>query len=394
MNILMVTNTFVPHVGGVARSVQRFTETYRNLWHDVTVIAPGVPGQEIQENGVIRIPSFGNINNSSFSLPSLTGKMEQALTFTNSISRPDVIHSHHPFLLGELARRLSDKLKVPLVFTHHTMYEQYAYAAGSISNSAFTPRFIAQLATEYANNCDCVIAPSESTRDILRARGVVSPISIVPTGVDVAHFGRGTKASWRTKLAIPLDAPVFGYVGRLAPEKNLGFLADAALRVLKQKPNAHFIVVGDGPAAADVKASLKHKRVHLLGSRQGQELVDAYHAMDVFSFSSKSETQGMVLVEAMATGAPVVALDAPGARDVVVDGKNGRLVKEETPEALAAGILWALANKDGLRMGARETAVNFSLTACANRAVDVYRSARFSSKKVRHALSIVTRVFG
>ena len=196
---------------------------------------------------------------------------------------------------------------------------------------------------------------------------------------------------------------MLGYVGRLAPEKNLGFLLEAATQTLEQNKNAHFIMVGDGPAAeemrASVRASPQRKRMHLLGSRQGQELVDAYHAMDVFCFASKSETQGMVLVEAMAAGAPVVALDASGSRDVVVDGVNGKLVKtapsaSETPMALAAATLWALANKDRLRSGARATANEFSQHSCANRALDVYRGARFSSKKVRHALSLMTRAFG
>jgi glycosyltransferase involved in cell wall biosynthesis len=399
MNIFMVTNTFIPHVGGVARSVQRFTETYRNLGHDVTVVAPGVPGQEVEETGVFRIPAYGNINGSSFNLPALTGRTERDLSLAGVLHGPDVIHSHHPFLLGELARRLSDRWRVPLVFTHHTMYEQYTYSMGEAGKGSFAPTFVAQLATEYANNCDCVIAPSESTRDILRSRGVVAPIEVVPTGVDVDRFARGDKQAWRRRLGIPASAPIIGHVGRLAKEKNLGFLAQAVRRVLEKAPQAHAIVVGDGPAAEEVRrdflrgpADRVARRIHFLGVQQGQDLVDAYHALDVFGFSSKSETQGMVLVEAMAAGAPVVALDAPGARDVVVDGRNGRLVRQETPDALANALVDAFRRLDVLKQGASATAQNFSQAACAKRATSIYRSATFAPKKLHHALSLVRRL--
>lgn len=398
MNIFMLTNTFIPHVGGVARSVQRFTETYRMLGHDVTVVAPGVPGEEVEETGVVRIPAYGNINGSSFNLPALTGKMERDLTLAGALHAPDVVHSHHPFLLGELARRLSDRWRVPLVFTHHTMYEQYTYSMGEAGKGSFAPTFVAQLATEYANNCDCVISPSESTRDILRSRGVVAPIEVVPTGVDVDRFASGNKQAWRRRLGIPENAPVIGHVGRLAKEKNLGELARAVLQVLERAPRVHAIVVGDGPAAEETRAAFLQgpaaKRIHFLGTRQGQELVDAYHALDVFAFSSKSETQGMVLVEAMAAGAPVVALDAPGARDVVKDGVNGRLVAGGPGAGgLAQAIADAFRALPRLREGALETAKHFSQAACARRAVDVYRSASFAPKKLHHALSIVRRLF-
>ena len=398
MNIFMVTNTFVPHVGGVARSVQRFSEAYQALGHEVTVVAPGVPGQEVEETGVVRIPAYGNINGSSFNLPALSAKIEKSLTLAGVLHGPDVVHSHHPFLLGELARRLSDRWRVPLVFTHHTMYEQYTYSMGEAGKSAFAPTFVAHLATEYANNCDCVIAPSESTRDILRSRGVVTPIEVVPTGVDVGRFARGDKQAWRRRLGIPSTAPVVGHVGRLAKEKNLAFLARAVRGFLQSSPEAHAIIVGDGPATDETRAAFLRgamaSRIHFLGTRHGQELVDAYHALDVFAFSSTSETQGMVLVEAMAAGAPVVALDAPGARDVIVDGVNGHLVKQATPEALAAAISDAFRRRERLKVGASMTARDFSQASCAQRAVDIYRGASSAPTKINHALSLVRRIFG
>jgi glycosyltransferase involved in cell wall biosynthesis len=365
MKILMVTNTFAPHVGGVARSVERFTAEYRALGHEVVVLAPGEPSGEYN---VLRIPALGGF--STFSLPFTwpVGKTIDALT---AWMVPDIIHAHHPFLLGDTARTLSRKFRVPLVFTHHTMYEQYGYVVGE---SPFVPRFLERVATEFANTCDRVFAPSQSTKKILHERGVVKEIDVIPTGVDLGFFAGGNRARARKRWGIPDDAFVVGYVGRLASEKNLGFLARA---VKGLKIPAKFLVVGPGRAVFP-------QGTCLTGALSGEALADAYKAMDVFAFASKSETQGMVLVEAMAAGVPVVALDAPGSRDVVRDGKNGRLVDEKgfTP-ALESMIRWG----PSLRPGALATAARYSQRACAERALGAYGRTKVGSGTLGLVLS-------
>lgn len=372
----MATNTYLPHIGGVARSVSSFAESYRKLGHEVLILAPEFDGKSPDEEHVLRLPAIQNFNGSDFSvqlpIPSmLFPRLEEF--------RADIVHAHHPFLIGDTALRIAAKWNVPLVFTHHTMYERYThYVPG---DSKALKQFAIRLGTGYANLCHRVIAPSESIRDVLRQRGVDSPIVVVPTGVDTTEYSHGDPAGFRTRLGIPQDAIVFGHVGRLAPEKNLSFLSEAIATVLQQTQNAHFVVVGTGPSEATICKMCREKgvfdRVHLTGALSGTDLVDAYHGMDIFVFASTTETQGMVLAEAMAAGVPVIALDAPGAREVVSDRKNGRLIRRERRQDFVRACQWFLAlsatEKKQLREEALRTAQSFSREACTERCLEVYK---------------------
>lgn len=375
MNILMVTNTYLPHVGGVARSVDAFTREYRRRGHRVIVIAPVLGDVPEDEDDVIRVPAIQNFNGSDFSvsLP-IPGFVSAAL----HDFQPDIVHAHHPFLLGDTALRIAASFNVPLVFTHHTMYEQYThYVPG---DSPALQRFVIDLSTGYANLCDQVFAPSESVAAVLRQRGVKTPVEVVPTGVDIEHFARGDGRSVRRKLGIPEDAFVVGHLGRLAPEKNLGFLAEAVGHFLRKNKQAHFLIAGVGPSEQDIRATCARlkvsDRLHLVGVVKGQELVDTYHAMDVFAFASLSETQGMVLTEAMAARVPVVAVDAPGAREVVVDWVNGRLLPSPRRREFVAALQWMAGQdaegREALCDEARGTAEQFSMPRCAEKALAAY----------------------
>jgi 1,2-diacylglycerol 3-alpha-glucosyltransferase len=371
----MVTNTFTPFVGGVSRSVAAFSEALRQAGHRVVVVAPVFEGMPAAETDVIRIPALQNFNGSDFSvaLP-VPGWLSSYL----DECRPDVVHSHHPHVLGNTAVRIASRLRRPLVFTHHTMYEHYLHYVPA--GASRLREFVIALVTGYCKLCDCVIAPSRSVAEILRERGVESPMEIIPTGVDVPRFAAGDGPGFRRSRGIPARACVAGYVGRLAPEKNLSFLAEAMCLWLADVPCGHLLVVGVGPAATEVRRVFRRhnlsRRVHMAGTLEGRELVDAYHAMDVFVFASCTETQGMVLTEAMAAGRPVVALNAPGVREVVRDGYNGRLVETDRQEEFAAAVAEittaAAARREELRAAARRTAERFSMDRCARRLLAVY----------------------
>ena len=376
MNILMVTNTFTPHVGGVARSIEAFTAEYRQRGHRVLVVAPEFALQPADEVDVVRIPAIQNFNGSDFSvvLP-----VPRFLTAEIDAFDPDVVHAHHPFLLGATAARIAHFYDRPLVFTHHTMYEQYThYVPG---DSPAMKRFVVDLATHYANLCDSVIAPSQTIAAVLRHRGVHVPIEVIPTGVKLERFASGDRDRFRRKHGIASNAFVVGHVGRLAPEKNLAFLADAVAHFLLDCPEATFLIVGSGPAQPVLQERLAAQglsdRLHLAGTLDGEQLVDAYHAMDAFVFASKSETQGMVLAEAMAAGVPVIALDAPGVREVVRDGNNGRLLAgAASAREFAVGIDWLRSRTPDERArfvdGARSTANELSLSRTADRNLALY----------------------
>jgi len=386
MNIVMLTNTFTPHVGGVARSVEAFSAQYRTRGHRVLVVAPEFPDTPQDEVDVVRIPAIQNFNGSDFSvvLP-VSGLLTEVL----DEFQPEIIHSHHPYLLGVTALRVARYRHLPLVFTHHTRYEEYThYVPG---NAPMLRRFIIEAAVCYANLADQVLAPSESIAELLRERGVTTAIQTVPTGVTVEHFAHGDGARFRTLHDIPADAFVVGHLGRLAPEKNIGFLAAAMTVYGKTESRAHFLVIGTGPSCQTLHDSFNREglgaRLHMVGILKQPDLSDALHAMDVFAFASRSETQGMVLTEAMAAGVPAVVLDAPGAREVVKDRSNGRLLQDESACAFADALQWIAdqppEQRRALEQAARNTAATFSMQNSANTALACYETLRSQTSTER-----------
>ncbi len=379
MNVLMMTNTFTPFVGGVSRSVTAFTDELRKMGHRVVVVAPEFEGAPESERDVIRIPAIQHFNGSDFSLvlpvPGyLSARLEEF--------KPDIVHSHHPHLLGGTAVRIASRFECPLVFTYHTMYEHYLHYVPAHAKRLH--QFVINFVTGYCNLCDHVIAPSRSVADIIQARGVATPIDVVPTGVYAERFESGDGRAFRRLRGIPERAFVAGYVGRLAPEKNLSFLAEAVGRFITRAANGHFLVVGSGPSGHNVREVFNRHgnsdRLHLVGSLEGQALIDAYHAMDVFVFASHTETQGMVLTEAMAAGRPVVAIDAPGVREVVKDRENGRLLRSEDARAFAEALEgFARATRDqrhASERAAQATAAEFTMVNSVQRLVEVYEKVR------------------
>ena len=329
MNVLMFTNTFSPHVGGVARAVQTLRDTLKTYCDVNTFIVAPKYKETPVESGVLRVPSIPDANNSGFSLPLATTVVVEMLWPFLKTSIPfSLIHSHHPFSLGDTALTISRKAKLPLVFTYHTMYEQYAhYVTTTMEQKAATALVVK--AVTYCNCCDAVIAPSNDVKKLLQTRGVRVPIVTIPTGVDLKRFESGDRDRFRTRYHIDSNAFVVGYVGRLAKEKNLELLIQAA----KVKPNTVFVFVGSGP----ISESCKEPNIIFTGSLSGQELVDAYHGLDLFAFPSVSETQGLVLVEALAAGCPILGIASPGVRDVVVSDYNGFLAPD--PSAFLAALL-------------------------------------------------------
>lgn len=377
MHVVMMTNTYLPHVGGVARSVETFSASLRELGHNVMIVAPEFPDMPASETDVVRVPAIQRFNGSDFSV-----RLPVPGLLTDPLDRfhPDIIHAHHPFLLGDTALRVAAGRGVPLIFTHHTLYEEYTHYVSSESDAL--KRFVVDLSTGYANLCDHVIAPSQSVAALLQQRGVTSPITVVPTGVDVDRFGKKAGKKFRQSQGIPDDAFVVGHIGRLAPEKNLMFLTEAVAEFLKARPEAWFLVAGSGPLEEAMKAHFGEagvlERVRFPGILKGKDLVNAYGSMDVFVFASQSETQGIVLVEAMAAGVPVVAVDANGVREVVADGVNGRKISIQDRDLFGSALIWIAdmppEARKTLSRNARKTSRGLSTANSAQKLAAVYGS--------------------
>jgi glycosyltransferase involved in cell wall biosynthesis len=226
-----------------------------------------------------------------------------------------------------------------------------------------------------------VIAPSESIAKILKERGVIIPIEIIPTGVYTDKYAKGRGRAFRDKYRIPQDIFVVGHIGRLAPEKNLEFLSKAVCLFLQKKAESHFVIVGYGSSKEKMNELFIQNnledRVHFIGKLKGEELINAYHAMDLFAFSSKSETQGLVLVEAMAAGVPVVALDASGVREVVRDGINGYLLTEQNTGKFASALCKfyniSTNKRESFRIQAQKTSEYFSVNKCVSKLIKIYK---------------------
>ncbi len=373
----MVTNTYTPIIGGVERSIISFTNEFRKLGHDVLILAPEFNDMPKNEKDIIRVSALRRFNGSDFSVRiPIPAEVDKAL----KNFKPDIVHSNHPFLLGDTALRIANKYHVPLVFTHHTKYEDYThYVPG---DSKAMKKFIVELSTGYGQLADHVFAPSQSIADLIKIRGVTTTTTVVPTGVDYDHFSKGDSDKFRQEYNLTFNDFVVGHVGRLAPEKNLMFLCKSTVDFLKQHQNARFLVVGKGPLEETIAEIFKNEHLSdqllMTGVLEGQSLIDAYHAMDVFAFSSLTETQGMVLTEAMAASVPVVAINASGVREVLRDKINGRMLPDQSEESFVEGLNWIYdrpeEEKEKLRDESRKTAQELSIEHTAHKALNVYTS--------------------
>jgi len=395
LNILMFTNSYTPHVGGVARSVESFAQQYRAFDHHVLIVAPKFPGMPESEINVLRVPALQKFNGSDFSvvLPVsslLKDRLEQF--------KPHVVHAHQPFLLGITALQIARTRNLPLVYTHHKLYETYThYVPG---DSPTMQQFAVALATQYSNLADLVFAPSESTARLLQQRGVETPINIVPTGLQLEYFTNANGYDFRKAQKIPGKAFVVGHLGRLAEEKNLSFLATSVAAFIAQRqtqhqqrkknvPKTYFLLIGTGPAEDLVATIFQHAGLSAQLLRAGNltpdQLANAYDAMDVFAFASKSETQGLVISEAMACGIPVVALDAAGTRELIADKHNGRLLRTESYADFAEALQWIAdqpaLSRLALSQAARKTALRLSIQQTADQALKYY--ARIISQQTK-----------
>jgi 1,2-diacylglycerol 3-alpha-glucosyltransferase len=382
MNILMMSNTYRPFVGGVERSIEMFTGRLRRAGHRVVIVVPNTPDAPVDEPDILRMPAIPRFNHADFpvELP-IPGLLEMKL----KEFRPDIVHSHHPFFIGDTALRVASRFQVPVVFTFHSFFEHYtSYVPG---DSETLKKYVIALTTGYANLCDQVIAPGESVQIEIIRRGVQTPVTVVPTGIDIAAFATGDRDRFRNREQVPRDAFVIGLVSRIGPEKNVAFLAKAVSGYLSLNTRAHFFLVGEGSSVEEVIKIFSDRgvgaRCHVLGALQNRDLVDAYHALDLFAYSSLSETQGIVMVEAMAAGLPIVALDAPGVREVVQDGVTGRLLMDQGEETFVNAIAefagMSASDRGGFSHRARSAVEQYSEEITTGKLLEVYEVARNGS---------------
>lgn len=398
MNIAYFTNNYRPFIGGVPIAIDKLAAGLRSLGHKVLIFAPdyGDDSGQVEEPDVFRAVAVHHFNHTQFALPLPLGP-EGYVRFSRF--RPDVVHVHHPFLLGSTGLHMAREQNLPVIFTYHTQYEKYAHYLPW--DSQMVQAMAVKVGARFANQCDAVIAPSSDIHQMLRARGVEVPIEIIPTGVDPVPFRNADPGWLRRHLAIPPEDRILLFVSRLAREKNIGFLIEAFARLAAADPHVRLVLVGSGDDEESLKAAAAktalESRIHFTGTLTEQALCDAFAGGDLFLFSSLTETQGMVVLEAMAAGLPVVALDAPGVRDIVRDDLNGYLVSPGDLEAFCAATRRVLddpALRRRLQEGAFAQASELSIESTARRVEEIYRQARRAPHHERRSRFLMLRELG
>jgi 1,2-diacylglycerol 3-alpha-glucosyltransferase len=368
LRIALFTECYRPIQNGIVAAVDALSVALRARGHEVVCVTPTMPGYRGDDASVVRIPSLPLPAPTAYrlTLPFLPYR-----ALERAEHRPSIVHAHSAFVTGWMAIRAARRFRVPLVFTYHTRLEDYAHY---IPFETRTTRGAAvHLTKTYANAADAVLVPTPAMERHLRAIGVTSRIEVIPSGIDVGFFAGGARRDdVRARLgAGPGDLLVLS-VGRLAKEKNLE-LALGAFAELRL-PAARMAIVGAGPererlASLAVKLGIS-TRTHFAGELLRRELPDTYASADVFLFSSTSETQGLVLVDALASGLPLVAVDTPQTRDVV--GAAGSLVPADAA-SLARALEAVLSAERRTPAGAAD---RFDQGRVVDRVLEVYVSLR------------------
>lgn len=379
MKVGMFVNYYTPSKGGMETSVINLCKGLNQAGHETFVFAPEYPNYADKEKNIFRYKSVRFNYGGYFyvmPIPFLSSGIEQTVASLNL----DIIHSHQPYSLGDEALKFSRKFNIPLVFTHHIKYEDYFHYIPIIPKS-ISQKYIRKITTNYSNKCDVVIAPSTAIKKLLIDHQVKSPISIIPSGIDIDNFTKdaGQREKIREKYQIKNGDVTLITACRLTEEKNVKFLVESFNKIKKSCPNAKFIIVGDGAVKKDLEKMVKDFRIEgdviFTGLVNKEEIISLYQASDVFVFASLTETQGLVAVEAMAAGNPVVAIKASGIEDMVQSRENGILTGNSIDEFTGA-VTKVINNKElreRLSSQARVSSGKFTIEIWTEKIVKLYQ---------------------
>ena len=332
MNILFISDVFFPRVNGVSTSINTFATELKALGHQVTLIAPSYTDEDKQEEWIVRVSSHKIYFDPEDRLMNF-GKLKALLPWIRD-KHFDVIHIHTPFTAHYVGIHFGKKLDIPVVETYHTFFEDYLH-----HYLPFIPQFISRklartISRRQCNAVDGIVSPSKPMLDVLKQYGIKTPAEVVATGLDDSSFANVDGEHFRMSHDIPLTQPMLLFVGRVAHEKNIGFLLEMHVKLIKKHPDALLVITGEGPAEDSIKHSIDKlgisNKVRMIGYLdRSHELIACYKAADIFVFASKSETQGLVLLEAMAQGTAVVAIAELGTKSILIEGEGVLIAKDD-----------------------------------------------------------------
>lgn len=367
LRIAMFTNNYLPFIGGVPISIDRLRQGLTELGHQVLIVAPSYPKIKSNEHFILRVRALLPLGkHKEFRLANIFSPKlyRQVVRF-----RPDIIHVHHPFWLGSAGLFVGRSLNIPVIYTYHTRLEHYAHYV-PLPGPLFRNLVSHAMVRRFANRCNGVIVPTESAEEYLRTIGVRRPILVQPTGIDIEKYSAVSDQQINQLRAqyAPNGERILISISRLSQEKNIDFLLNA-ISVLKKTSDRPFrlLIIGDGPEQHRIKNRINElsltNTISLLGAVP-PESIPAYCRMgSIFLFASRSETQGMVILEAMASGMPVVAVRSSGIDDIIENGVNGFKTPPNAGEWCARidQLMNDSALYDRLSANAKSTAANYSI---------------------------------
>jgi glycosyltransferase involved in cell wall biosynthesis len=377
MRILFVSDVYFPRVNGVSTSIKTFTHALERLGHEVTLIAPDYGDNGPRDARIERIPARMVPFDPEDRLMARGAVLARAerLRATNF----DVVHIHTPFVAHYAGRALARTLGLPTVESYHTFFEEYLFHYVPLLPKAWLRALARRFSRAQCNEVDAVVVPSGPMHEVLLRYGVRTPMEILPTGMELDRFIGGDGVGFRARHGIAPERPVLLHVGRVAFEKNIGFLLQVLERVRRAVPDALLIIAGEGPAQAALQRQAAQLQlddnVRFLGYMDREtELLDCYRAADVKVFASRTETQGLVLLEAMALGCPVVSTAIMGTRDVLKPGCGAVVVNEDLTEYATAVVRVLRDAELRARMGREgmDYVRSWSADALASRLVTLY----------------------
>lgn len=399
MKILNVSDVYFPRVNGVTTSIQTFSREFSKLGHECHVIAPDygpANGKAAALTGphepkLIRVPSLKVPFDPEdrFMAPARLRALEDRLR----AERYDVLHVQTPFVAHQVGVPLGRRLGLPVVESYHTFFEEYLHHYLPLVPRALSRRFARFCSRRRCNEVDAVVVPSRAMETALRDYGVETFLEKLPTGLRLEDLRGGNGQTFRDRYHIPAERPTIAHIGRVAFEKNIDFLLRVLARVKRQVPEVLMVIAGEGPALPAL-----HRQVVELGLQdhvlfvgyleRATELLDCYRAADAFVFASRTETQGLVLLEAMALSVPVVSTAVMGTKDILEPGL-GALVAEEDEEDFAGKVAQVLQNAElrcRLRREARDyVARSWEAGQMARRLEELYHRLLAGRQDLRRA---------
>ena len=375
MNIGVFTDSFRPYSSGVVRSIELFSREYTKRGHSVYTFCPDYPLTHTpEEDNVFRFISVPWPTMTEFSLPvPISAYLNQTIERLSI----DIIHVHSPFLLGSLGARTARRHKLPLIFTFHTLYEQYVHYFPFVENTS--KQVVQAIARNFSNRCNVVVAPSLLVADYLRQIGIKTSIVKIPTGIDMDEFKELDRNWLKNNYGVRPEEKVLLFVGRLGKEKNVAFLLKSFQDVLRFIPDCRLVLAGKGPLEEYLRRLCRQQRIEdkviFAGELSREQIVHCYASSDLFVFPSVTDTQGLVIGEAKAAGVPVVAIRAFGPAEMVVHNEDGLLTELSLP-AFTEAIIKLLKDEELYARMSKQSLINAPLISsalCAERMLEVYQ---------------------